>query len=113
MIKTERESTVYTRFKMQINYGQLSDVTVRKVAAMADQDARPTEQNFVNATVIQPDDQTLGRGELDLAVKVGPAENAQRPADVTHVGKGVYQLWGALGTDEEYILERVGLWEVT
>lgn len=113
MITTERESTVYARWPISLAHGSLSDIETAEVAAMSDPDARPASTDLVAATVVAADDPDLGRGVNDVLVLVGPA-GGKRAADVTH-GGGVadYQMWVAITTADEYILERAGTWEVT
>ena len=114
MITTERESTVYVRWPLSIEYGAEdgSDIQELHVAAKNDPDIRPNSEEWQEAKLIQPEDEGLGRGSLDLAILLGPATDAERPADLTHDGEGDYQLWIKLNTTDESIVERAGTWEV-
>lgn len=113
MITTERESTVYARWQLTLTHGSLTDIETAEVAAMSDPDTRPGGSDLMSANLVAADDPDLGRGVNDVIVLVGPA-NGKREAQVTHDGVAQdYQLWVAVTTADEYILERAGTWEVT
>lgn len=109
-VALERESTKAVRFPITFNYGGPNDLTEHQVAMNpVDPDTRP--ESWVTADLIEPDDPNLGRGQDELAVTVGPA-NGERPADLEHDGPGDYQLWVAVGTADQWIVERAGVLEV-
>jgi hypothetical protein len=111
MISTERETTAYIRFPIVIEYGadDGSDLTTLQVAATSDPEARPSA--WATATLIPAEGNSLSRGTLDIVVLAGPV-NGERNADLEHAGVGDYQLWTAIGTADEYIVERSAVWEV-
>lgn len=112
MITTERESTVWARLPLTVNYGTVEDITTRHVACInGDPDTRPEPSDWEDLTLIEPGDVALGRGILELAVLVGPSDG-ERAATLEHDGPGVYQIWTALATTDEYKVQRVGVWEV-
>jgi len=105
-VSLERESTKAVRFPVSFNYGGPDDLTDYLVAMNpADPDTRPG--SWISADLIGPDDPNLGRGATELSVTVGP-ENGERPADLEHDGPGDYQLWVAIGTVDQWIVERAG-----
>lgn len=116
MITTERESTIYARVSLDPAWGNISDITEQMIAAMPDPDERP--DNWVTATLVT-DGHDLYRDEPELAVLIGPPEaDDERSAELRHtVGPtdepADYQLWVAIGTSTEWIVQRVGTWEVT
>ena len=108
----ERESTKAVRFPIEFQYGGLSDLTDSLVAmSSADPEDRPSSEDWATADVIAADDPTLGRGQDELSILVGP-DSGERPADLKHDGPGDYQLWVALGTVDQWIVERAGVLEV-
>jgi len=109
-VMLERESTKAVRFPIQFNYGGPEDLTDHQVALHPrDPEVRPS--SWVSAMLVSPDDPNLGRGKHELSVVIGP-DGGQRPADITHDGPGDYQLWVALGTVDQWIIERAGILEV-
>ena len=117
MITTERESTVYARIPLTVEWGSLTDITETLVAAEDDPDTRPS--GWVAAILIENDTHPLWRGQEEVAVLIGPPEpDDERTAQLRHSVGSVdspktYQLWAAIGTEDEWIVDRVGVWEVT
>ena len=109
MISTERESTVYARVPVSVEWGDLGDITQQQVAVTEQPDARPA--GWVTVDLADNDQHALWRGQPELVFLVGPV-GGEREADVTHDGEGDYALWAAIGTVSEWITERVGVWEV-
>ena len=116
MITTERESTVYARIPLTVEWGTFTDITDTLVAAEDDPDTRPS--GWVTALLVTSDDHPLWRGQEEVLVLIGPpVEDDERSAQLRHnVESGgspkTYQLWAAIGTENEWIVDRVGVWEV-
>ena len=111
MISTERESTVYVRVPVSVEWGDLGDIQTQQVAVTAEPDARPS--SWVTVDLAANDQHQLWRGQPELVFLGGPVEaESERTADVEHAGAGDYQMFAAVGTVNEWIVERVGVWTV-
>jgi len=112
MITTERESTIWVRWPIMLEWGSTGDITDVKVAAMDNPDDRPASSDLEDATIID-EEHELFRTEPEIGIIVGPA-NGERLADLEHDGTPQdKQLWVAIGTASEWVLERAGVWEIT
>lgn len=89
MIETERESTVWVRWPLAIQWGDTSDLEDLQVAAIDQPDDRPNV--WIDATLID-EQHPLFRDQVEIAVLAGPADG-DRPADLEHDGPGDYALW--------------------
>ena len=110
MISTERESTVYVRVPVFVEWGELSDVTDQQVAVTVQPDARPS--GWVTVDLVTSSENPLWRGKPELVFLGGPV-GGEKVADVVHDGDGDYQIWAAATTASEHLVARVGVWEVT
>ena len=107
MITTERESTVYARWPLDLTEldGVESSETIDKIEVAATDEDTPDQRPGQWTAV---DDFT----DAQIRVLIGP-DQGERPATLTHDGPGGYQLWLAITTPDEHIVERTTVWEVT